>query len=392
MIAIKVKFKKSTRKNQKGTIYYQLVCKRVCECIATNYEVYPHEWNLEYSLVVVANAEYQRRQELRLIEKAIIRDVAHLQNLIAEECDLNQVLFDFCKMKDENFLFVYGERIADELKNEGRIKTSRSYRTALNSFLKFHGSNAITFDELTPRLIKEYEKYLQEKGICNNSISFYMRNLRAIYNRAVNENYTDQNLPFKGVYVGIDKTAKRAVDEQVISKLKSLELSDKPWLEFARDIFMFSFYARGMAFVDVAHLTKKNVQGDYIIYQRQKTGQELNIRIEPCLKIIIKRYSSQACGEFLLPILEREGLNYDSALRLYNMRLDKISKIIRLDSPLTSYIARHSWATLAKKKGVPTSIISEGMGHNNEKTTQIYLSSLDKSIIDTMNSKLLADI
>jgi integrase len=157
-------------------------------------------------------------------------------------------------------------------------------------------------------------------------------------------------------------------------------------------MFMFSFYARGMAFIDLAYLTKENIQGEYIIYRRHKTGQELSIKLEICLKTIIDRYSHYSNGTFLFPVLSESTQNYDSALRLHNIHLKKISGFMGLPKPLTSYVARHSWATLAKKKGISTQIISESMGHNSEKTTRIYLSSLDRSVIDDANAKLISGI
>ena len=266
--------------------------------------------------------------------------------------------------------------------------------------IEMHNVNGINAAELIrnmeiPALIiyvSSYEKYLKEQQICNNTISFYMRNLRAIYNRAVEESYTEQKHPFKKVFVGNDKTIKRAIDEDVISRLKTLDLSSKPRLAFSRDMFMFSFYARGMAFIDLAYLTKENIQGEYIIYRRHKTGQELSIKLEICLKTIIDRYSHNSNGTFLFPILSESTQNYDSALRLHNIHLKKISGFMGLPKPLTSYVARHSWATLAKKKGISTQIISESMGHNSEKTTRIYLSSLDRSVIADANAKLISGI
>ena len=126
--------------------------------------------------------------------------------------------------------------------------------------------------------------------------------------------------------------------------------------------------------------------------QRHKTGQELSIKLEICLKTIIDRYSHNSNGTFLFPVLSESTQNYDSALRLHNIHLKKISGFMGLPKPLTSYVARHSWATLAKKKGISTQIISESMGHNSEKTTRIYLSSLDRSVIDDANAKLISGI
>lgn len=393
MISIRVKYRPSTVPNKEGVIYYQLIHNRITRQITTSYKLFPREWDSESSIINITKAEYHRRSYLQNIERRIMRDITNLQRVAAQSNDVEQTIESYATLSKSYTLVEFAKRITGELKNEGRTKTAASYLTALRSFLQFQKGVDIGFDEIKPHLIKRYEQHLKARNICNNSISFYMRILRAIYNRAVEENLTEQCFPFKGVYVGIDKTVKRAVDEDIISRLKTLTLPKNKGLEFARDMFLFSFYCRGMAFVDVAHLTNSNIKGDYIVYQRHKTGQELSIRIEPCLKNIITRYSEKSNKErYLLPILTGDSPNYESALRLQNLRLKNISDMMGLGTPLTSYVARHSWATLAKRKGVSTQIISESMGHSNEKTTLIYLSSLDRTVIDQANAKLLSGL
>ncbi|CDN30145.1 Integrase [Mucinivorans hirudinis] len=391
MISIRVKHRPSTIPNKEGVIYYQLIHNRVSKLINTSYRLYTNEWDKENSIINIAKAGYHRRAYLHNIENQILRDINNLQRIATQGGDIASVIKDYSRLGKENLLFCFAERIAGELTSQGRTKSSISYKTALRSFSTFRNGNDIALSEIKPPIIKQYEQYLRAKQVCNNSVSFYMRILRAIYNRAVEEGFCEQCFPFKGVYVGIDKTIKRAVEEDVISRLKAADLSDRRRIEFARDMFMFSFYTRGMAFVDIAHLTHANIKDDYIVYQRHKTGQELIIKIEPCLRHIIAKYSD-AESKYLLPILTGENPNYESALRLQNIRLKKLSELLGLTPHLTSYVARHSWATLAKRKGVSTQIISECMGHSNEKTTLIYLSSLDRSVIDQANAKLLAEI
>jgi integrase len=154
-------------------------------------------------------------------------------------------------------------------------------------------------------------------------------------------------------------------------------------------MFMLSFYTRGMAFVDIANLKKSSVCNGYLIYTRHKTGQRLFVKIEPCIRQIIDRYATD--GDYLLPILTKTT-NYTNALRTQNSRLQRISKLLGLETPISTYIARHSWASLAKREGVSLQIISESMGHNNETTTRIYLASLDQSVIDNTNALLLSQI
>jgi integrase len=392
MITIKVKFRESTIKKKKGTIYYLLTRNKEYREITTPYKIHSHEWNEKRSIIAISNAEYQRRYELQLIENSIIRDIRHLQHILTSENNIDTIIKLFKKIQGESLLSVFSKSVTNDLYIKNQPRTAKSYIASVKSFLRFRNGVDISFEELTPKLISDYERYLKEQQICNNTISFYMRNLRAIYNRAVEESYTEQKHPFKKVFVGNDKTIKRAIDEDVISRFKTLDLSSKPRLAFSRDMFMFSFYARGMAFIDLAYLTKENIQGEYIIYRRHKTGQELSIKLEICLKTIIDRYSHYSNGTFLFPVLSESTQNYDSALRLHNIHLKKISGFMGLPKPLTSYVARHSWATLAKKKGISTQIISESMGHNSEKTTRIYLSSLDRSVIDDANAKLISGI
>ena len=280
MITIKVKFRESTIKKKKGTIYYLLTRNKEYREITTPYKIHSHEWNEKRSLIAISNAEYQRRYELQLIENSIIRDIRHLQHILTSENNIDTIIKLFKKIQGESLLSVFSKSVTNDLYIKNQPRTAKSYIASVKSFLRFRNGVDISFEELTPKLISDYEKYLKEQQICNNTISFYMRNLRAIYNRAVEESYTEQKHPFKKVFVGNDKTIKRAIDEDVISRFKTLDLSSKPRLAFSRDMFMFSFYARGMAFIDLAYLTKENIQGEYIIYRRHKTGQELCVILE----------------------------------------------------------------------------------------------------------------
>lgn len=202
---------------------------------------------------------------------------------------------------------------------------------------------------------------------------------------------TAQNYPFRHVYTGVDKTVKRAIPIKSIKALKEMDLAMNSALDFARDMFLFSFYTRGMSFVDMAYLKKTNLQNGILTYRRRKTGQELSIKWEKCMAEIIAKYPENKT-DFLLPIIKDEGderRQYDSALHLVNYRLKELSTMLKLQRPLTMYVARHSWASAAKAKNVPLSVISERMGHDSEATTQIYLASLETSVVDKANKMIL---
>ena len=250
-------------------------------------------------------------------------------------------------------------------------------------------------DDIDSDLIAAYESYLKKAGVSPNSSSFYMRNLRAIYNRAVEKKLTTQKYPFRHVYTGVEKTAKRAVSLNAVRKIKTLDLSSKPHLEFARDMFLFSFYTRGMSFVDMAYLRKSDLSHGVLTYRRRKTGQTLFIRWEKCMEDIVANYDNPS-SMYLLPIITPgetdERQQYVNMSHNINRSLKTLGKRMGLTVPLTMYVARHTWANAARQKKIPLSVISEGMGHTSEMTTRIYLSSLDADIIDKANRKILGSL
>ncbi|MFI3296771.1 MAG: site-specific integrase [bacterium] len=273
-----------------------------------------------------------------------------------------------------------------------KYRTSETYKTALRSFMRFRQGLDIRLIDISSDIMVRYEAYLRYMNISTNTISFYMRILRAAYNRAVESGLIEQKYPFKYVYTGVDKTLKRAVSLQTIKQINDLDLSLFPDLDLARDMFIFSFFTRGMSFVDMAYLRKKDLNNGVISYRRRKTGQQLYIKWEPCMQELLDK-QKEIDTEYLLPIIRKinkdDRTQYKSASSLINTKLKIIAEMINLPIPLTMYVARHSWANIAKNNNIPISVISEGMGHNSEKTTQIYLSSLDTDIVDNANNVIL---
>ena len=239
-----------------------------------------------------------------------------------------------------------------------------------------------------------YESWLKGTGVCPNTSSYYMRNLRAIYNRAVSEGLVVQRNPFKHVYTGIDKTKKRAVSLSVIRRIRDLDLNKKS-LIFARDIFMFSFYTRGMSFVDMAFLKKKDLQNGILTYRRKKPVSNcLSNGKSPCRNLLINTIPLKlpTCYQLFRTMVWTNGINTKMKHNRINRNLKHIGKQIGLGIPLTTYVARHAWASIAQSKNVSLPVISEALGHDSEQTTRIYLASLDASIVDTANSLILMSI
>ena len=246
--------------------------------------------------------------------------------------------------------------------------------------------------------------------VCSNTSSFYLRILRATYNKAVEKGLAAQQRPFRNVYTGIAKTCKRAVPTGVISQLRHLESTVRltPRQEMARDAFLMSFYLRGMSFIDLAHLRKSDLRDGYLHYVRSKTGQRLSIRWERQMQEIVDKYQSQTqSSPYLLPFLtggrcedrnkamdneQEESRLYHNAEARMAYHLKGLGAKIGINGKLTLYVARHSWATAARDHHVSLSVISEALGHNSETTTQIYLRSIQTSEIDDANAKVLAAI
>ena len=196
---------------------------------------------------------------------------------------------------------------------------------------------------------------------------------------------TSSRTAFRKVYTGVDKTVKRALPLTSIRKIRSLDLSLSPSLDFARDMFMMSFYLRGMSFIDMAFLKKSDLRNGCVTYRRHKTGQQLVIAWTDEMQVLLDKYPENG-SDYLLPIIRNPG-----TVELYAYR-NAGYNINRSLKNLTLYVARHSWASAAKAKGIPLSVISEGLGHDSEATTQIYLASLDTSVIDNANSLIMQSL
>lgn len=399
MATVKVKFRASSVEMKEGSLYYQVIHNRLVRQLHTGYRLFPSEWDAGISEVVVASGtEEGRRNYLLSMKTAIADDLSRLRSVIArlERSDTgytaDKVVEVFSSPADCGGFLSFARQLIQELKKIGKRRTAETYTTALNSFLRFRGERDLLFEEVDSNLMVEYETFLKGINVCPNSSSFYMRNLRAIYNRAVERELTVQRYPFKHVYTGVDKTVKRAVPLKVIRRIRDLDLTLSPVLDYARDLFMFSFYTRGMAFVDMAYLKKKDLQNGVLVYRRQKTGQQLFIKWEKPMQEIVGKYDTSATP-YLLPIIRDMDTDarkqYKNAAHLVNDKLKKIGRQLGLAIPLTSYVARHAWASIAKSKNIPISTISEAMGHDSENTTRIYLASLDTSVVDKANSLIL---
>lgn len=405
MAKVKVKWRPSKTAGKAGTIFYQIIHNRTARQITTPYKVYAEEWNAANSTIVESIVIQERAEVLSSIRERIGFEINRLKEIIGRlEKErpyyvASDVVKSFRAQSCSDTFFDVIRRVIAQKQFLDRHSTAVNYKMTLKSFAKFCKNKDILPCEINPELMARYQRYLMGRDVTKNTVSFYMRILRAVYNRAVEMGLTEQKYPFKNVYTGIDKTRKRAVNISAIKSIKNLDLTGYPGLDFSRDVFLFSFYTRGMSFIDIAYLKKTDLKKGFLVYRRRKTGQQLKIKWENCMQEIINKYRDiNKHGEtidcpYLLPIIKDPGndgyVQYKRTMQRINRSLKAVAKLAHLNIPLTMYVARHSWASIARSYNIPISVISEGLGHDSETTTQIYLTTLDTSVIDRANSRII---
>ena len=400
MATIKVKFRPSSVNDREGTLFYRITHMHRIREIYPDLHISNAEWNDDSSEIIISEGCDPRRTGiLTALKEHVSSDVAKLQAISTslgssgKAFTADAIVTAFKAPGAVTGVTSFARKLIEDLKKMGKKVTARRYSISLNSFMRFTGNREVAWGDFTSTLMLGYEEFLMKRGLCRNSTSFYMRNLRSIVNRAIEEDYELPHNPFRHVYMGIDKTVKRAVTLTTICRIRDLDLSGQPHLDFARNVFMFAFYTRGMSFVDIAFLRKTDVKNGVITYSRRKTRRQIQVRLESQICRLMDKMGENKSG-FLLPIIGEKGSDvnsqYENAYHKINRNLKEIGKMLGLDIKLTMYVARHAWASIAHANHVPVSTISKAMGHDSEATTMIYLSSLDMSAVDKANRKIIA--
>ena len=289
----------------------------------------------------------------------------------------------------------YVRELTQRLYKNGKYRSAEIYTCTLRSFMKFRKEKDLLISQLDSLIMEDYESYLRKNGLTLNTISFYMKRLRAIYNKALEQYRLKDRKPFAHSFTKNTPTAKRALTAENIHQIvAATTVTEEEAL--ARDLFLFSFYTRGMSFVDIAFLEKGSIKDGQLIYKRKKTGKELRVAWRPCMQEIADRHPSLD-GKHLLGIVNQNVVTdvrkqYHYRQCRVNKALQKFTRRIGIPMKVTMYCARHSWATIAKEKNIPISVISDSMGHNSEKITRIYLKSINDDVIDRYNDMLIEAI
>lgn len=295
---------------------------------------------------------------------------------------------------DKKNLSAYMAMTVFRLKEEHRMGTAHVYQSTLNRVRDFLEQKPASFEEVTPMWLKTFQEYLLSRQLHWNTVSTYMRMLRATYFRAVDDGLAPYRPRlFKGVYTGTKVTVKRAVDEDVFRKLSTPVADER--LEPTRLLFLLLFMLRGMPFVDVAYLRHCDFHNNVIVYRRKKTGAWLTVRVEgKALEIIRRLRNSDENSPYLFPLIHNPGKDeyrqYQNALRGFNYRLKKLKEYINGVTGLTSYTARHSWATIANYRDYQPELISNAMGHSSVKVTETYFKKHTDEGINEMNRGIIS--
>lgn len=296
-------------------------------------------------------------------------------------------------------VLTFMKEVAKGLQQGGNFGTAHVYRSSLNAIITYRGNEDFTFDDVTSEWLKEFEVHLRGRGCSWNTVSTYLRTFRAVYNRAIDLREASY-VPhlFRSVYTGTRADRNRALDDEDMKKVfdELKEPAVPPALQRTQELFTLMFLLRGLPFVDLAYLRKSDLHGNVITYRRRKTGRPLSVTLTPEAMILVNKYMDRdSSSPYLFPLLrsdegtEEAYREYQLALRTFNRQLMLLGELLGLGERLSSYTARHTWATTAYYCEIHPGIISEAMGHSSITVTETYLKPFQNKKIDEANRKVI---
>ena len=395
---------------QQGSLCVRVVHARRSRTVAVGCRLYPEEWDFQTGTIVKPTVDNERANELRQQEIRMNNCAKLLQEIIGSlqkqgRYTVDDIMTRYCRRTDSNKLSGYVESLADGLEQAGQFRLLQAFRTVANELVKFNRGEDIPLTHINACLAKGFENDLRRRGRAANTISFYTRNLRSLYNKAVKARRiaAQDEDPFAGVYTKVKATAKRALTVEETTSLYdidfeairaryapgSAELRHVESLYFAWRLFMFCFMAQGMCFVDMAYLRKDNIKNGVCRYYRRKTGQQVEVTVHEGMQRIIDSFADDVRNSpYLFPIIKHEGAaarrDYESALRTQNRRLKALAKLAGIEKRVSTHVSRHTFATITRNSGLPTGVISEMLGHTTEKMTHKYFASFDRSQFESV--------
>lgn len=404
MTSIKAVLRKTKLANDKFPIALRITKNRRSKYFKTPYDSSENEWNSNIG-------EFNKKSDNYIQKNRLLNKIKQRAYVIITEIEIEneyytledfEVKFRIGSNPINHNIFDFGEEIVSEMKKSGRMGNARIYYDTLNSIKRFQRNKHLTFNEINHAYLEKYEIFLRSRGGTDGGISVRMRSIRSLFNSAIKRNVINQKVyPFKTYKISKFKSSalKRALTIEEIDRIVRLDLNDFAHLINFRNYFLFSFYTRGMNFADMITLKWDNIVDSRIYYTRLKTKRNFQIKIlEPVQEILnfYKEYPSNT--NYVFPILLKDNLSpsqvenrKNKVLKEFNYALKEIGKLANINKPITTYVARHSFATCMKQKGVSTDVISESLGHQNIAITQTYLKSFSNSVLDEAAKVLFND-
>lgn len=420
MTTFKIVLRHSTRKGRHaGSLCLRVISGRCTNSISIGCYVYPDEWDAFDQSVIFPIGNPDRVVYLHGVMQRVALCCEKMSRVIATrerygKYTVSDLCSDYHLAGDDSTLLGYAARLSADLLANGRRRTSKAYGTVCRGLVAFNDGDDLSLSDLTAPLINSFESYLMKQNKTPNTISYYMRNLRAIYNKAIRSGLICRvGNPFADVYTGVDDTRKRALSADEVKQIvdvdpaKMLGDSDSDpdprkeakvtKLTVARQLFIFCLFAHGMNFIDLCYLKKSQVVKGHIRYYRKKTGKQIEVPVNSGMLEIIKFFEPMVRdSEYVFPILKDNGtdlyVQYETAMRRQNYFLKELAVLAHLHVPLSTHVARHSWASIMKSRMQPISVISEGLGHSSEQTTRKYLASFDRDVLVRAGETVLAAV
>lgn len=415
--SIKPILNRITQQHERYTLVLQIIRDRRRAVIFTPYRLLASEFNPIKGVVKPLSRRKADIAHAREVNDYIREQTVELERIVermereGKPFTARDVAVSYRQRYDRSFVHIFFAELIGDLEQRGRHGTATSYRSTLSIFRKFANGRQYHFSDLNETVLAEFERFLLLSDLQRNTRSFYMRVMRAVFNKAKRLGLTAAGqAPFDAVSFREDATRKLAVSAETLRKVMRA-IPEEAEVGVARDLFLFSFYARGMSFVDIAYLRHDQISDGFIRYQRRKTGQPFVVKIVPQLQQLLDRY--EWCDPWAMPVMitgrrpqpvfpivpfENEGekefgkrlhAQYKHALTRFTQYLELFSIQQGLSQKLTFNVARHSWASLARSKGIPVSVISQGLGHSSETTTRIYLAELDSHQVNEANEIII---
>lgn len=403
MAKITIMLREAQNKDGLYPVVFRIIKDRKVKIISLGMECSKKDWDSKESQFKKSCPNYIQRNRVLLNYKQ--KGLSIIDGFYLDELDftLNQFEEVFRGKKQSNIVVrdFWNEKIAD-LNRAGRIGNARAHHDTRNSFFKFCNNQQIHFREITVEVLDKYETHLRANGSQDGGIGVRMRELRALFNEAIKKGIVDEKYyPFKAYKVSKlkGKGFKKALTRKEVKKIEDLNEDKYPHLLEAKKLFVFSYYTRGMNFYDMMKLRWENVENDKIVYTRSKTKGRFIVKVLKPVQDILDFYRGiNNSTNYVFPILLHEGLTpiqienrKFKKLKRFNSDLKKIAEIVEINKPVTSYVARHSFATNLKELGISTDVISQSMGHQNIAITSAYLKDFEDSIIDDANEKLIME-